>query len=299
MRLRQAIRVACVFSLVAVAAPLEARAEYYTPFNAFAAGDNAQHGNTVQCDAGDIAIGGGVAVPEATYADGVYLNTSRSDPVLNPMGGGWTIYVDNYLGGDPANNPRAYAVCDSKGKPANYFLRSEGMALGDGTQNGGVAACEPGEVAVGGGGRSLDGVYTDENYQLISTPWDDPTENGSDRDDGWQVEFANDEGGAAANTVSVYVVCDKKHKASGFEWVKEKSKVKDGDLETAAAKCGKRPLVGGGVYGSGRYEHGLYIGQSFPRSLAGSRKAWTASVHNYETPDDDTRKFTVWAICKK
>jgi hypothetical protein len=94
-------------------------------------------------------------------------------------------------------------------------------------------------------------------------------------------------------------VCDKKSKTSDFDWVKETDRVKDGELKTVAAKCRKRPVVGGGVAGSALYEHGLYIGASFPRRLSAGKTTWTAAVHHYETPDDETRKITVWAICKK
>jgi hypothetical protein len=276
----------------------EAEAGYYNPFNSFSAPDNAQTGATQACDAGDIAIGGGMASGGGGYADGIYLNTSRPEPVTNPMGDSWTIYVDNYLGG-AATMPRVYAMCDSKGKPADYTLRGGGdFDVADGTQSGGVAKCESGEVVVGGGGRSLDGFYADEIYLAMNAPWD-----GKDKDhvpdDGWKAVENNDEGGALVNHLHVYAVCDEKHGRSDFEYVKETARVKDSTLKNAFASCGKRPNVGGGVAASAKYEHGLYIGQSFPNVLGSGKRFWVGSVHNYDTPDDETRKFTVWAICKR
>ena len=125
-----------VLSVLTVVAPIEAQAEYYTPFQAFTSTDNTQAVVPVACEAGDVAIGGGVSAPGTTYLDGVYLNTSRPDPGTNPIGNGWKVHLDNYIGGDPANDARAYAVCDSKGKPSDFKLRSADVSVTDGTQFG-------------------------------------------------------------------------------------------------------------------------------------------------------------------
>lgn len=287
-----------IAAAVAVALLLPAAAdgayEYVAGPN-FGATDGTQGTGTATCDAGDIAIGGGVNVGTNVYENFVYLNTSRPEPGADPIGADWLVYVDNYTGGATNHLMNAYAVCDTSGKPENYAIRTKSTIFSDGKQKGAVAKCKGSEVVVGGGGRSS-GFYVDETYLSTSAPVD-----GKDKDkhpdDGWEAVLNDDEGGETTSQLDVFAICDRKHKTSDFRYETRSEKVKDADVNgVSSATCGNDALVGGGVSSAAKYKHGVYISSTFPFE---TDNKWFSYVANYETPDGDARKVTATSICKR
>ena len=278
-----------------LALPVTAEAAYVTGVGpGFGAGDGTQSTGLATCDPGDIAIGGGVNVGTDNYADQVYLNTSRPEPDLNPIGDGWRVYVDNYPGGAANHLVNAWAMCDTKGTPDDYVIRTEAVNVPDGKERGGVAQCKEKEVVVGGGGRSS-GFFAEETYLSSSAPVDDGDKDNRP-DDGWAAELNNDEGGSLLDTLDVFAICDRTHKASGFSYESRTKRLKDAELRGIGAPCGSDALVGGGVSTAAKYKHGLYIDSTFPFA---SQNEWFAYVTNFETPDGDARKITATSICKR
>jgi hypothetical protein len=280
-----------------LAAPAQG-ARYYPVLDDFVAPDAAQTGDANACDEVDhLAIGGGFA-SFALYEDGVYLNSSRHGTVGDTSNlSAWTVYADNYTGGSPSNSPTTAAMCDRKGDLADYEYRtSPGNTIGDGVQAGYNASCKNDETVVGGGGVSS-GFYADETYLSSSAPFDGG-DKGRVPDDGWRAVLNDDEGGNPSSFVDVHATCDSKHKPSDFAYVSRSRKVPDGTQRAESASCGGRQIVGGGVTSKSNYSHGLYISASVPAEGMGEER-WTASVDNYDTPDDEARKMVVTAICLK
>ena len=276
---------------VIAAMALPATAPAYTRYSQnFAVADGTQAGNDLPCPVGDVMSGGGFG---ATYADGIYLNTSRPGLLGDETAAAWTTWQDNYFGGSAVD---AYTVliCDEDAEsPFDYLTQVAGpVQVPDGKQKGGRILCGSGP-AVGGGGSSS-GFFGDETYLATSAPIDDGDANRK-RDDGWRVVLNNDEGGAASNTVTPFVICDDIHPSSTYRTVTASAKVPDGKQRSTSAECpGDTELVGGGVESAAAYKHGLYITTS---RWAGD--SWEGSVDNYATPDGETRKISVTATCAR
>jgi hypothetical protein len=281
----------------AMAAPAQA-ARYYAPFDLFEAPDATQTGQDQYCDDDDLAIGGGID-GAGGYGELIYLNSSRPGTLGDPGNRSyWTVYVDNFAGGNPSLTPRAYTMCDRKGELGDYEYRvASGANVGDGVQAGVTTSCKENEAVVGGGGVSS-GFYPDETYLATSAPVDDD-DPGKIPDDGWKAVLNDDEGGSPTSAVDGHGICDKEHRPADFDYISRTRKVPDATQKSLSAPCGKRPIVGGGVASKSRYEHGLYINSSFPAEEMTGNSRWIGRVANYDTPDDKARKMVVTAICLK
>ena len=289
-----AVGLALALGALVLAAP--ALGGYHYEIETFTANDAAQTGEEATCGSG-VAIGGGVSAV-SPYAEGVYVNTSRPGTLGGSVNkNGWTIYVDNYVGGTGARTPRVYAVCDDNAEDSDYRIRQEAFTVPDNAEGGKAAKCRQGEFAVGGG-ATTSGFYPDEQYLSTSAPFDGPDPD-KRPGDGWRAEINNDEDGAGDEVAGVvYALCDRKHDPSDFRYVRKTRKVPDGEQKFRLVSCkGSETLVGGGVRSRSAYEHGLYINTSFPNSAV-SPSLWSAAVDNYDTPDDKARKITTTAICR-
>ena len=288
---------AAVLGLAAAAVfAAPASAGYYYPSHSFAAPDVEQTSADQGCDeAGHEPIGGGASGFDG-YTEGLHFNTSR--PYLfDGTTPGWTVWVDNYPGGGLSPSPTVYVVCDDNPKPDQYTIRQTQVTVDDDTSRGATAKCRANETVVGGGGRS-NGFYTDQTYLATSAPADGK-DGDKAPDDGWRAVLSNDEGGAGSNTLDVFAICDARHGKRFFTYVRETRGIPDGTQKTEPAFCGERELIGGGVESHSPHAAGLYIAGTHPFTLGGQGDVWFGVVVNYDTPDDELRKITTTAICKR
>jgi hypothetical protein len=278
-------------ALIALALPGVATGAYSYEFENPASEfpDSAQSGSALECPAGSVAISGGIALGGLSD-EMAYMNTSRPG-LINAPGEGWTVYVDNYTGGNASILASVEVVCDSNEAP--YYTKTKAFSVPDGEEGEATAKCERADTPVGGGVVS-DAFYPDETYISATAPAD-----GKDRDrvpdDGWRAELNNDEGGATSASASVYAICDGTRSPSKYRFVSSQDTAADGfgGSETVACPQGTR-LAGGGAQTFSAYRHGLYVAQTNINA-----NGWTATVHNYDTPDGQARKLAVHAICRK
>jgi hypothetical protein len=277
--------------LALAALPATASAAYSFPSEAANVSDGLRASPAVDCGAGEKLVSGGVETP-AVYANGVYLSSTY------PFQGVWGVGVDNYdFAADPISDPiTVTAACDDSAKARYAYRSKDPVTVFDGDERAVKVACREDEVAVGGGANSV-GLFADEIYMSASIPYD-----GRDRkrklDDGWRVEFNNDEGGSAGVAVTPIAVCDRRRSVKAYAWgVSVPASIADGNEAKLGALCpGDSKVISGGAKTVGEYEHGLYLGTN---SFAPGEEGWISSMVNYDSPDDGHRGFVVRAICRK
>jgi hypothetical protein len=128
------------------------------------------------------------AVTKAKLAPGVALSGLKGDTGPQGLKGDTGPQGDPGVKGD-TGTPGATKITARYGQTSNQTVAAGGVETA-------VASCNPGEVAVGGGGfTNAPNFVLYDSYSLGSSP------------SGWQVYWRNPTAGSVLNTVSVEVLC--------------------------------------------------------------------------------------------
>jgi hypothetical protein len=287
-----------VLAVVAAVLPASAAADvpgYPVVSSGFNVGEGNQGTEDVQCPgAGDIAISGGISSP-VPLQEQMWLKSSRPGDLDDPgEEDSWTVEVQNVFDGIETTSPtEVFAVCDDSGASEDKVRSTKGVKVRNHRQVNAFPKCRDGEAVVGGG-ADVPGGIGEAVFLSTSAPRDD-----SDRDrrpDGWYV-VAEVQGIDGTTTMDAYAVCDRKRGPKKYAYRTDEVDVADGDQRFAVGICNfpEERRVGGGARSHSNYGQALRINTSAPSADTG----WETVVDNLSSPDDDVRKITATAICRK
>jgi hypothetical protein len=229
-------------------------------------GTGASPAATAVCDPGDVVLGGG-----ATHVGGLRPDALVSSRPDSPTPTGW---FAQYAGGDATSQISTVALCAHV--PAGYLTTYLRQSVSTGPAAAATAVCDPGDVALGGGGYHAGGTRP-AGLVALRPSAAAPTD--------WQARYA---GGDATTQIGAVVVC-----LDGPGPTYTRVATGTGTFAGAFPACDPGDVSTGGG--------GAHSGGTAPTALVASRTDGTGTSptgwHARFVGGDVTTQITAVAVC--